>query len=53
MKQRDVGKTVIHTQEPEMGEGRILAVNVGKKITLVKWDSGIIRKHDSRVLKLV
>ena len=53
MKRNDVGKTVTHTQEPEMGKGRILAVNTGKKITLVKWENGIIRKHDSRVLKLV
>ena len=52
MKQRDVGKTVIHTQEPEMGEGRILAVNVSKSITLVKWNNGVIRRHESRVLKL-
>ena len=53
MKQKDIGKTVIHTQEPEMGKGRVLAVHIAADRVLVKWDSGIIRTHFLKVIKVV
>jgi len=44
------GDTVEHEQEPELGQGRVLAV--GPRGTLVKW-ANFQRLHDPRVLKVV
>jgi len=44
------GDTVSHEQEPELGQGLVLAV--GPQGTLVKWPSSR-RLHDPRVLKVV
>ena len=44
------GDTVEHEQEPELGQGQVLAV--GPQGTLVKW-ANFRRLHDPRVLKVV
>jgi hypothetical protein len=47
-----VGSTVNHFQEPELGKGRVLALHRPTKLALVKWDSGLLRKHALELLRL-
>ncbi len=48
----EVGSTVNHFQEPELGKGRVLALHRPTKLALVKWDSGLLRKHALELLRL-
>jgi len=49
----EVGQTVTHKQEPEMGKGRVVAASKqgGQPVILVMWESGQRRRHDPRSLQ--
>ncbi len=49
-----VGYTVRHRDEPELGEGRVVATLPREKIALVMWDVGIQRRHlDSALVRVI
>jgi len=40
-----VGNIVRHRDEPELGEGRVVATDPRQRIVLVMWAVGIQRRH--------
>ena len=48
-----VGSTVTHSQEPELGTGRVVALQRGANVVLVIWQHGGQRRHDLRVIRMV
>ena len=49
-----VGNTVRHRDEPELGEGRVVATLPREKIALVMWDVGIQRRHiESALVRVI
>ncbi len=46
-----VGNFVVHTQEPELGTGRVVALRRGANVVLVIWQDGVQRRHDLRVIR--
>jgi len=46
-----VGSYVVHTQEPELGTGRVVALRRGANVVLVIWQDGTQRRHDLRVVR--
>ena len=46
-----VGSIVKHSQEPNLGSGRVVALRRGAKEVVVVWKNAhLVRKHDLRVV---